>query len=137
MADSMAYSYVLDRSAFAFLLTFFLSRACIDNYKFDHTSHHQAGAVVCVQPLVVFSSTSNLCHCGCLALVRHLGSPRVPHRLVRIRFLGRRLLYSCNWTSSFNPSVIRIALGGDVHPQPGPSPTAVHGSSTARSVASE
>lgn len=52
-------------------------------------------------------------------------------------FLGRLLLYSCNGTSSFNPSVIRIILGGDVHPQPGPSLTALRGSSTARSVASE
>ena len=51
--------------------------------------------------------------------------------------LGRRLLYSCNGTSSFNPSVIRIVLGGDVHPQPGPSRTAPRCSSTARSVASE
>ena len=51
--------------------------------------------------------------------------------------LGRRLLYSCNGTSSFNPSVIRIVFGGDVHPQPGPSRTAPRCSSTGRSVASE
>ena len=51
--------------------------------------------------------------------------------------MGRRLLYYCNGTSSFNPSVIRIVLGGDVHPQPGPSLTALRCSSTARSVASE
>ena len=35
--------------------------------------------------------------------IRHLGSPR--ELLVRIRFLGRRLLFCCNGTSSFNPSV--------------------------------
>ena len=51
--------------------------------------------------------------------------------------MGRRLLYSCNATSSFNPSVLRVVLGGDAHPQPGPSPTALRCSSTARSVASE
>ena len=30
-------------------------------------------------------------------------------------FFGRRLLYSCNWTS-FNAYAIRIVLGGDAHP---------------------
>ena len=52
-------------------------------------------------------------------------------------FLGRRVLYSRNETSSFNPSLIRRVFGGDVHPQPGPSPTARRCSSTARSVAFE
>jgi len=52
-------------------------------------------------------------------------------------FLGRRLLYSRNETSSFNTSLIRRVFGGDVHPQPGPSPTALRCSSTARSVAFE
>ena len=130
---SMASGHVLYRSAFALFLIFLLSWAGIDNYKFDDTGHHQAGVVICVQPQAVVCSTSNLC-CGCLAFVHHLGSPCALHRLVRIHFLGRRLLYSSNGT--FNPSVIRIALGGDVHPQPGPSLT-LHGSSTARTLASE
>ena len=134
---AMAYGHAFYRSAVVLLFIFFLNWACIDNYKFDHTGYHQAGIVTCVQSLTVFSSTPNSCHCCCLAFVRHLGSSCALHWLVRIRFLGRRPLYSCNGTSSFNPSVIRIVLGGDVHPQPGPSPTALRGSSTARSVASE
>lgn len=52
-------------------------------------------------------------------------------------FLGTRLLYSRIETSSFNPSLIRRPFGADVHPQPGPSPTALRCSSTARSVAFE
>ena len=131
----MASGHVLYRSAFALFLIFLLRWAGIDNYKFDHTGHRQAGVVICVQLQAVVCSTSNL-RCGCLAFVRHLGSPHALRRLVRIRFLGRRLLYSSNGTSTFNPSVIRISMGGDVHPHPGPSPT-LRGSSTARTLASE
>ena len=133
----MAYGPTFYSSAFVLLFFFFLGWAGIDNYKFDHTGCHQAGIVIRVQQLTAFSSNWNSCHCCCLALIHHLGSPCAFHRLVRIRFLGRHLLYSCNGISSFNPSLIRIVLGGDVHPQPGPSPTALRGSSTARSLASE
>ena len=71
-----------------------------------------------------------------MAFVRHLGSPSACYQLVWVRFLGRRLLYFCNGTTSFNPSVIRILIGGDIHPQPGPNLTALRGSPTARTVAS-
>ena len=38
----------------------------------------------------------------------------------RRRFFGRRLLYSSNGTSSFNPSTLQLILSGDIHPHPGP-----------------
>ena len=95
--------HVLYRSLFALFLIFLLSQAGIDNY---------------------------LCHCGRLALVRHLGSP--------VHYNNCSAFVSWeDGTSSFNPSVIKIALGGDIHPQPGPSSTALRGSPTARTVASE
>ena len=90
-----------------------------------------------MQPWFVFSCTSRLCHRSCWAFVRHLGSPSACYQLVWVRFLGRRLLYFCNGTTSFNPSVIRILIRGDIHPQPGPNLTALRGSPTARTVASK
>ena len=127
----------LCRSSFALLLIFLLSQGDIDNYKFDHIGYHQVGAVTCVQSWAFLSRIPNLCRSSCLALDRHLGSPRAFQRLACIRFLGRRLLYCCNGTSSFNPSVIKIVLGGDIHPQPGRSLTALRSSSTSSTVASE
>ena len=40
--------------------------------------------------------------------------------LFKRRFFRRRLFYSSNGTSSFNPMTLQIILSGDIHPQPGP-----------------
>lgn len=124
----MASGHVFYHLAFAFLFIFLLRKVGI-GFK-------QPRQIIHVQPQTIFSRTSNFCHCSCLALVCHLGSPRAIQRLVCIRFLGRRLL-CCNGTSSFNRSVIKIALSGDIHPQPGPNSTALCGFLTARTVASQ
>ena len=133
----MATDHGLYRSGFSLIFTFLLGQAGLDNHKFYHNGYYQARAFVRVQPWFVFSCTSRLCHRSCWAFVRHLGSPSACYQLVWVRFLGRRLLYFCNGTSSFNPSVIRILIGGDIHPQPGPNLTALRGSPTARTVASK
>ena len=133
----MATDHGLYRSGFSLIFTFLLGQAGLDNHKFYHNGYYQAKAFVRVQPWFVFSCTSRLCHRSCWAFVRHLGSPSACYQLVWVRFLGRRLLYFCNGTTSFNPSVIRILIGGDIHPQPGPNLTALRGSPTARTVASK
>ena len=133
----MATDHDLYRSGFSLIFTFLLGQAGLDNHKFYHNGYYQARAFVRVQPWFVFSCTSRLCHRSCWAFVRHLGSPSACYQLVWVRFLGRRLLYFCNGTTSFNPSVIRILIRGDIHPQPGPNLTALRGSPTARTVASK
>ena len=107
-AQVMEYGHAFYRSAFVLLFIFLLSWAGIDNYKFDHTGYYQTGGIIGVQSLAVFSSTLNSCHCRCLALVRHFVSPREFHRLVHIRFLGRRLLYSVSYTHLTLPSKLEV-----------------------------
>ena len=45
-------------------------------------------------------------------------APRI--KIKGTRFLRRRFSFTSDSTSTFNPSVLKVSLSGDIHPLPGP-----------------
>ena len=72
----------------------------------------------------------------CVFHVRHIGCSAngavILPRIVRGKFLKRRILYVVNGSASFNQELLKIQLSGDVHPEPGPETGSVNKTSNER-----
>ena len=86
----------------------------------------------------VFPSPRNvhLSRLPCVFHVRHIGCSAdgavILPRIVRGKFLKRRILYVVNGSASFKQELLKIQLSGDVHPEPGPEIGSVNKTSNER-----
>lgn len=121
----MAAGRTFSCSVFYFVFLFCVVLLVSQRHLFYSVSHvslyHGQG---CAQG--VFPSTRNvhLSRLSCLFHVRHIGcsanGAAILSRIVRGKFLKRRILYVVNGSASFNHELLKIQLSGDVHPKPGP-----------------